>query len=162
MPLLFPQQLRALSVRAAEAAEGDDWYSYGIMNRALADFTNFISLLPETPILGYGLGRGGNAVARIGLSIPAPDEDDWSRNVVDLGSVLGCAFIIFRILFFIFLITGAIRTAGRRYETLPLLLMGFIGGVLLYGQIAGQGTVNGYGWMFAGFCMAASKPGSER
>jgi hypothetical protein len=162
MPLLFPQQLRALSVRAAEAAEGDDWYSYGIMNRALADFTNFISLLPEAPILGYGLGRGGNAVRRIGISIPAPAEDDWSRNVVDLGSVLGCAFIIFRILLFIFLITGAILTAGRRYEPLPLLLMGFIGGVLLYGQITGQGTVNGYGWMFAGFCMVACKPASER
>lgn len=157
MPLLFPQQLKALSVRAAEVADGDDWYSYGIMNRALGDFTQFISLLPETPVLGYGLGRAGNAVTRIGISIPAPAEDDWSRNVVDLGSLLGSAFIAFRVLLFGSLFTGAIVAVRRRYEPLPLLLMGFIGGVLLYGQITGQGTVNGYAWMFGGFCIVANE-----
>jgi hypothetical protein len=158
MPILFPHQLKALAVRAADAAEGDDWYSYGIMNRVLGDFTHFIGLLPDIPLLGYGLGRGGNAVTKIGITIPVAAEDDWSRNLVDLGSVLGCAFIAFRVLFVAFLLIGAIVAARRRYEPLPLLIIGFIGGVLLYGQITGQGTVNGYAWIFAGFCIVANKP----
>ncbi len=158
MPILFPEQLMALSVRAAGAAEGDDWYSYGIVNRAFGDFTHFVDLLPETPLLGYGLGRGGNAGTGIGISIPVAAEDDWSRNIVDLGSVLGCAFIAFRVLLVISLLASAVATARRKYEPLPLLIIGFIGGVLLYGQITGHGTVNGYAWMFVGFCIAANKP----
>lgn len=161
MPVLFPRQLNALSVRAAGAAEGDAWYSYGIMNRALRDFTRFSSLLPDAPLLGYGLGMGGNAATKIGIAISVSAEDDWSRHLVDLGSVLGCAFIGFRILLVISLIAGAIVAARRRNDPLPLLLFGFIGVVLLYGQITGQGTVNGYAWMFAGFCMAATSTAGD-
>ena len=156
IPVFFPRHLDALSVRAAAAAEGDAWYSYGILNRALGDFTRFIGLLPDTPLLGYGLGMGGNAVAKIGMATPVSAEDDWSRNLVDLGSVLGCVFIGFRVLLVIFLISGAMVAAKRRNDPLPLLLIGFFGVLLLYGQIAAQGTVNGYAWTFAGFCIAAS------
>lgn len=161
MPVFFPRQLDALSVRAAGAAEGDAWYSYGIMNRGLGDFTRFINLLPDTPLLGYGLGMGGNAVTKIGIAIPVSAEDDWSRNLVDLGSLVGFAFIGFRVLLVISLIIGAITAARRWNDPLPLLLMGFIGVVLLYGQITGQGTVNGYAWMFTGFAIAACNLAGE-
>jgi len=32
---------------------------------------------------------------------------------------------------------------------------------LLNGQITGQGTVNGYAWLFAGFCMATIRTGQD-
>ena len=155
-PVLFHSQLNALSVRAAGAAVGDTWYSYGLVNRAAGDFTHFIELIPDAPWLGYGLGTGGNGTTRMGISEPVSAEDDWSRNVVDLGPAFGGLFIGFRILLVASLIAGAVAAARRWGDLLPLLLLGFIGIVLLYGQITGQGSVNGYAWLFAGFCIAAS------
>jgi hypothetical protein len=160
-PLLFPRQLNALAVRAAGAAVGDDLYSYGLVNRAAADFTHFTELVPDAPWLGYGLGSGGNGTARMGLALPVSAEDDWSRNVVDLGPLLGCLFICFRIVLVASLAAGAVAAARRWGDLLPLLLLGFIGIVLLYGQITGQGSVNGYAWLFAGFCMAASSTAGD-
>ncbi|MBF6571130.1 MAG: hypothetical protein IVW54_19875 [Candidatus Binataceae bacterium] len=159
--VLFQSQLNALSVRAAGAAVGDTWYSYGLVNRAAGDFTHFIELIPDAPWLGYGLGIGGNGTTRMGVSEPVSAEDDWSRNIVDLGPALGGLFIGFRILLVASLIAGAVAAARRWGDLLPLLLLGFIGIVLLYGQITGQGSVNGYAWLFAGFCIAASSTAGD-
>ena len=155
-PVLFQGQLNALSVRAAGAAVGDDLYSYGLVNRAAGDFTHFTELIPDAPWLGYGLGIGGNGTTRLGVPETVSAEDDWSRNIVDLGPAFGGLFIGFRILLVASLIAGGVAAARRWGDLLPLLLLGFIGIVLLYGHITGQGSVNGYAWLFAGFCMAAS------
>jgi hypothetical protein len=159
-PLVFPDHLHALSIRAANAAEGDARYSYGIVDRALGDFTRFTDLVFDSPVLGYGLGFAGNASSRVGLALPFY-EDDWSRNIVDLGVVLGVIFIIFRVTLVLWLIAGAVASTRRWNDALPSLLVGFIGVILLNGQITGQGTVNGYAWLFAGFCMATIRTGEE-
>jgi hypothetical protein len=73
-----------------------------------------------------------------------------------LGPIIGILFILYRIAFVVALVIGA-GIASRRYrDALPGLLVGFVGITLLYGQISGQGSVNGYGWIFAGMCMAAN------
>jgi hypothetical protein len=41
---------------------------------------------------------------------------------------------------------------------LPLLLLAYVSVELLYGQITGHGTINGYAWLFMGFCLAAAAP----
>jgi hypothetical protein len=154
---LFNEQAEAIVTRTRGAAEGDSAYSMGLVNRALSDFVHFVEYIPETNILGSGLGIAGNAGEILGVSGRAGGaEDDWSRNIVDLGPIVGIVFILYRIAFVVALVIGA-GIASRRYrDPLPALLVGFVGIVLLYGQISGQGSVNGYGWIFAGMCMAAN------
>jgi hypothetical protein len=84
-------------------------------------------------------------------------EDDWSRNIVELGPILGLLYICLRIAIVAWLVKGAITATRRTNNPMPMLMIGFIGIILLYGQITGQGSVNGYGWIFAGFCMAANR-----
>jgi hypothetical protein len=89
----------------------------------------------------------------VGLALPFY-EDDWSRNIVDLGIVLGVIFIGFRVTLALWLIASAVASTRRSNDTLPLLLAGFISVIVLNGQITAQGTVNGYAWLFVGFCIA--------
>jgi hypothetical protein len=35
-------------------------------------------------------------------------------------------------------------------------MFAYIGVELLYGELTGHGSVNGYGWLFAGLCIAAA------
>lgn len=159
LPVFFPVQLEALWYRSVGAAASDPYpYSFGILVRTFNDFINFTHIFPDTPLTGFGMGMGTNAIARLGIiGIPRNIEDDWSRNIVDLGPILGFLFIAFRIAFVIWLAKGAVAATKRSNNPLPMLLFGFIGIILLYGQITGQGSINGYGWLFAGFCMAANQ-----
>jgi len=159
LPMLFYDALEAMLFRFRDVAASDPYaFSFGIISRALNDFTRFINILADTPILGFGLGIGGNATTRLGMTGTSFSvEDDWSRNIVDLGPFFGLLFIAFRIALVVWLAKEAVVATRRSNNPLPLLLFGFIGIILLYGQITGQGTINGYGWLFAGFCMAANQ-----
>lgn len=151
---LFQEQSRALVERSNGAAEGDSVYSYGLVNRALADFTRFIEYIPNTGYAGSGLGIAGNAGdILVGTNSV---EDDWSRNIVELGPIVGLMFIAYRIAFVLVLVFGAARACRLYNDQLPGLLVGFVGITLLYGQMTGQGSVNGYTWLFAGFSLAAN------
>ena len=164
LPVFFPVQMEALWFRSVSVATLDPYpYSFGIVARALNDFINFTHTFPDTPLTGLGMGMGTNASVRLGMiEIPMNIEDDWSRNIVDLGLILGLVFIAFRIAFVLWLARGAVMATRRSNNPLPMLLFGFIGIILLYGQITGQGTVNGYGWLFAGFSMAANRLDQSR
>jgi len=155
--LMFARQSSALLERSRDVAQEDSWYSFGLLNRALSDFTHFATFMSQVDVLGNGLGLGGNAANMEKLQGNLPEaEDDWSRNIVDLGPVLGLLYIIFRIAFVAWLVWGAARTSRLYDDPLPVLLISFIGITMLYGQITGQGTINCYAWLFAGFCMAAN------
>jgi len=155
--LMFVRQSSALIERSRGAAQEDSWYSFGLLNRALSDFSHFVVFMPQVGLLGNGLGLGGNAanIEKFQGTLPEA-EDDWSRNIVDLGPVLGLFYIIFRIAFVAWLVWGAARASRLYDDPLPVLLISFIGIIMLYGQITGQGSINCYTWLFAGFCMAAN------
>jgi hypothetical protein len=158
IPTFFPTILDAFVERWVGAYEYESQkFQYGIIGRAIADFTQFIDLMPDTPILGYGIGLAGNAAESLGMKLTVSSEDDWSRNIVELGPVLGFFFICYRIAIVVVLFKGAIASTRRSHNLLPLLLFSFIGITFLYGQITGHGSVNGYGWLFVGFCMAANQ-----
>jgi hypothetical protein len=101
---------------------------------------------------------GGNAAILAaanagGAGLQYSAETDWARHIVDLGPVLGLAFMVFRI--------GLVIAVTRRVlvsrSVLATLLLGYLGYELLTGQITGQGTINGYAWLFTGFTLAAAK-----
>jgi hypothetical protein len=123
---------------------------------------DFTRLLGQTPLLGYGLGIGGNASTTLGVKLEGENpvnlaETDWARHIVDLGPVFGIVFIALRVVLTIWLGMLALRAVRRGADPLPWVLYGYAGYTLLLGQITGQGAINGFAWLFAGFCIAAAQ-----
>ena len=142
---------------AAYASESR-YFAGGIIGRALYGFVDFARLMFESPILGYGLGSGGNASTILGGSIRglAPNElaeTDWSRHILDLGPVFGVAFIAYRVM----LVAWLTRQVLRSKAIVAYALYAVVVHEILLGQITGNGVVNGFAWLFLGLCLAAAK-----
>lgn len=161
-PILFPEGFKTFVDRWNHAAIVEHRYfaTLGIFGRALYGFIDFFTLMGDTPLVGYGLGLAGNARLVLGIQIEGFTgwaETDWARQIVDLGPVMGVLFILYRIAFTIWLGLRCLNGARQLRDPLPLLLFAFVGIDLLYGLVTGHGTVNGYVWIFTGFCLAASR-----
>jgi hypothetical protein len=158
-PILFPEGFAAFMGRWNQAAADETrYFSLGIFGRALYGFVDFFSLVGDAPLAGWGLGLAGNARITLGIQIEGFTgwaETDWARHIVDLGPVVGILFILYRIAFVGWLGLHCLRGARRLQDALPVLLFAYVGMQMLYGQISGHGTINGYAWLFTGFCLAA-------
>jgi len=164
-PIVFPDGYSTFTNRwnMAAAAESQN-FSLGIFGRALYGFIDFFYLMGNAPLAGYGLGLAGNASLTLGVTIPGFigwAESDWARHIVDLGPIAGVAFIIYRIALVAWLGATCFASVRKTGSPLPLLLFAYVGVELLYGELTGHGTVNGYGWLFAGFCVAACRAPAE-
>jgi hypothetical protein len=160
-PIVFPEGYATFTNRwnMAYASESQQ-FSGGVFGRALYGLVDFLGLMGDAPLFGYGLGLAGNASLTLGASIPGFTgwaETDWARHIVDLGPLFGVAYILFRITFVGWLAINCLSSARRTGSPLPLLLFAFAGNELLAGQLTGNGTINGYGWLFTGFCLASCK-----
>lgn len=168
-PILFPTSFDVFTTRwTTAAAHEDQIFQFGFAGRALSGLYDFVYYLPDTPPLGYLLGLGGNAANQLAwVQMPAAAaawqgyggwaEGGWARHIIELGPILGLCFIIFRGTLTVWLGTIAARATRRSGNVLPLVLFGFVGVSLLIGQITGQTTINGFTWMFFGFCLATSR-----
>jgi hypothetical protein len=169
MPLLtilaystaLPDYREAMTGRFAESwALENELYSGSTVGRAVSSFYSFVDMIPVTPTFGFGLGEFGNANFSNAVSLVpfgAQAEDDWGRNVSELGPILGMLFIGWRVLLVLWLGRRAYVGCVRNQDALPLLLFGFVGITLLFGQITAHGSVNGYAWLFAGFLIASTR-----
>lgn len=151
---LFSTAFEIMAARqaAAQANEGSTFA------RAVAILTSLFETLPRSTLLGYGLGLGSNAgiILATGLRKLHLAENELPRIVEESG-LLGVAYVIFRFWLFFWILWGAITTTRRINNPLPLLLFSFTGVLILVGQLTLQGTINGYGWLFTGFSMAAMR-----
>jgi len=50
-----------------------------------------------------------------------------------------------------------VRATRRSGDPLPMMLFAYAGYVILIGQITGNGSINFYGWLFTGVCLAACR-----
>jgi len=161
-PIVFQEGFEAFSQRWETAAKTENKiFQGGVYGRALYGFVDFMRLFGETPVLGYGVGLGGNASTTLGVDINGVDplalaETDWARHILELGSIFGSAYIVLRIVLAAWLGVLVLRATRRGSGALPLLLYAYVSYLLLLGQITGQGAVNGYAWLFMGFCIAAA------
>lgn len=162
-PILFPESFAVFSQRitSAQIAETSGGGG-GFLGRAFEGFTGFFGLLGTTPVLGYGLGLGGNASTILQVKIDgmvalAFAEGDWSRHIVDLGPVFGVGFIIFRLIFSAWLTLRVVRHSRLHGNPMPMCLYASVIVSMVYGQITGHGTVNVFTWYFVGVCLAASR-----
>jgi hypothetical protein len=165
-PVLFPEGFSTIVTRWTAANQVE---AGGTSGRALANYLDFLPYVGRVPLIGYGLGLGGNAAILLdaanvsqsadpyGGSRILTAETDWARHLLDLGSVLGLLFIAYRVVFTGYLGMVAARATWRSGNALPVLLFGYVGIVLLQEQITGNGVVNGFVWIYVGLCMAASR-----
>jgi hypothetical protein len=154
---LFNEQATAMVERFQGVSDEDPTHTGGLGFRVVSDFYHFVDFIPIAGLAGNGLGAAGNAGDTLNLNAHIKEaEDDWSRNIMDLGPIFGTLFIVYRTILVVVLVIGAAGASRRYNDMLPALLISFIGITLLYGQITSQGSINGYGWLFAGFCMAAN------
>lgn len=162
-PLLLGDALQTFITRwnSAYAVESAN-FSWGVFGRALYGFVDFLHLFDDTPLAGYGLGLAGNAGTTLGATVGGKvplsvAENDWARHIVDIGPVLGALFIAYRISITAWIGTRAFAAARSGGSPVAWLFFAFAGIDLLYGQITAHGSVNGYIWIFAGLCLAASR-----
>jgi hypothetical protein len=166
-PIVFPDALQTMLERVVAANASESRNSpLGFLGRVLADYIGFIYQLGDTPVLGWGLGLGGNGRTFLGDTSALPleriyAESEWTRHIVDLGMV-GVLLILYRIAAFLALLSASLRATRVSQSPFPLLLFGYAGYLLLGGQVTGQGTVGGFAWLFIGLCMAACRTSLER
>jgi hypothetical protein len=162
-PMLFPEAIQAFIDRWQHASEFEGArIEGGVWGRALMPLFDFIRLVGEVPFFGYGLGYGGNASILMratidGVVVGILAEVDFSRHMVDLGPLVGGAYIVFRLAVAVWAgrrVLAATRHAG---DPLPMMLFGYAGFTIVLAQIAGHGSINVYGWLFIGLCVAAAR-----
>lgn len=161
-PIVFPVGFAAFVTRWSHAATYEQGFEGGVLGRALYGFVDFFRLVEMVPALGYGLGYGGNASILMRATVDGVmpgtlAETDFARHMVDLGPAFGLGYIVFRLALAIWLGRLVLRATRRVPDPLPMLLFGYAGYVLLLGQISGHGSINVYGWLFTGLCIAATR-----
>ncbi len=155
-PIVLPEGYATITTRWNQASAQE----HGVSSRVFGELEEFTWLLGQAPLAGYGLGLGGNAATMLKASNTATvpySETDWAHHIVDLGPILGILFIAYRTAFTLWLAGAAVVATRRIANPLPVLLFGYVGVVLMQGQIAGNGVENGFCWLFVGFCMAACR-----
>lgn len=162
-PVVLPEAFSTFMSRWNDAAAHEATQSQlGWAFRMVHGFYDFTRLMGDMPLSGYGVGMAGNGASVAGVTLNGTNilriaEEDWSRHVVELGPVLALVFIAYRVVFTLWLGAGAWRAMLRSGDPLPLMLFVYAAVPLIHGQITGHGLVNGFGWLFVGVCMAATR-----
>jgi hypothetical protein len=152
--------------------ENEAFGGVGILGRIGYELIHFLLVLDDVPAQGYLIGIAGNAttnlewvshpeLVRLWTGPQGWAEDGLTRNIVELGLILGPLFIAYRFALLAWIILYAVKAVRATGQTLPLALAGFSVPLLAYMQMTGHGTLTGYTWVFVGFCIAASRVGGS-
>ena len=163
-PIVFPEGFATFMSRwnAAAGVEGGD---SGILVRSVLGMVDFVRLIGDVPVLGYGIGYGGNASIILNAEVDGIKpgwlvEADLSRQMVDLGPIFGLGYIAFRMALVVWLGITVLKATRRSADPLPVMLYAFAGVTIFAGQITGNGSINAYAWLFTGLCLAAARVAS--
>lgn len=142
---------------AADASAGAAWAS--VMDRTVNGFTNPYYFMKAAPFLGHGIGTGSNVGARltsgeVGFLLA---EEEWGKVLLELGPVLGAAFILLRLVLTGWLGWRAWRALRENRNALPLLIFSATALTVLQGQWAPP-TVLGFAVIGAGLLLGALNP----
>ncbi|MDB6041043.1 MAG: hypothetical protein JWM99_4884 [Verrucomicrobiales bacterium] len=151
---IFKEGTEVLSARF-EAGSGSEKAVGGITGRFLDSLLDPLRSLTEVPLFGSGLGLGTNVGATItqGQMGFLLSEGEWGRMILEMGPILGLAFIIYRVSLMIALGGRSLR-CSRVGNLLPVLLWAACATSIVSGQI-GQPTNLGFLVLIAGLTMSA-------
>jgi hypothetical protein len=161
-PIVYPEGFAAFVNRWNTAATVESGFEGGVFGRALYGFVDFLRLLDTVPLLGYGLGFGSNASIQMRASIDGVvpgvlAETDFARHMVDIGPLLGLLYMALRFSLVAWLAKEVFAATRRAADPMPMMLFAFVGYTMVLGQISGHGSINVYGWLFTGLCIAACR-----
>jgi hypothetical protein len=152
--------LEAFQARWNEAiiAGGGD-FETNVTDRMVAEFTQPFASAAEAPWTGHGIGLGTVAGARLatGKHEFLLAETEWTRIVLELGPLLGFAFIGWRVWLALLMVVRSWRAFLADGDGLAWLLAGAAFFPVFSGQW-GPSTHLGFAVFGAGLCLAASKP----
>lgn len=139
-----------------EAATGGD-FSTNVVGRILGEFTEPFALAADMPLAGHGIGLGTVAGARLmtGERSFLLAESEWARIIMELGPILGFAFIGWRGWLAVKLLATGWRDLLRNGEPLAWLVCGAAFAPVLHGQW-GPATQLGFAVFGAGLALAAA------
>lgn len=153
---VFREGLNVLTTRFSDVAESEEQsIVVGLISRVFAGFSESADAFLIAPFLGWGLGVGTNAGAKIvtGQTAFLLAEGEWARLIYESGPILGLAFVLWR--------CGVVIRVGllclqsvRRGNLLPLLLFSSSGLPLMNGQF-GPPTILGFAVFTTGLALAA-------
>ena len=123
--------------------------------RFLSGFLDPFDNVGDVPMLGYGLGMGTNAGAKLltGRVTFLLAEGEWARLIMESGPLVGFAIILFRSCLMFYLGYKALLRA--RTDCLALFLFGAMALAILNGQF-GQPTIQGFATIGATLCLCAA------
>ena len=153
---IFKEGLSVLSTRFTEGAEATEQsVTRGLVTRVIGDYEEAFYILTKAPFLGYGLGIGTNAGAKFltGRSGFLLTEGEWSRLFLEMGPILGVAYVALRCGLVLWIGWLCLRSV-RLGNVLPLLLFSSAFLPMLSGQF-GQPTILGFAVFAAGLTLAA-------
>lgn len=145
---------------AAVGSDGDAWGS--LVGRVVGGFTQPFKAAARAPFFGHGIGVGSNVGARllsgrVGFLLA---EDEWSKTFMELGAVLGGAFIFFRLYLTVYLLMRSLRALFVERDNLPILLWSACAFPIALAQWAPP-TLLGFSVVGGGLILAALNPDPE-
>jgi hypothetical protein len=147
---------------SAETAGGGN-FNTNVVGRILGEYALPFDLAVKTPLGGYGIGLGTVAGARLatGKATFLLAESELGRLVLELGPIIGFAFIIWRAWLALSLLTRSWRDYVMNGSELAWLLAGAAYFPVLNGQW-GPATQLGFAVFGAGLTLAAlNEPASD-
>ena len=136
-------------------AESNEVEGGGLIGRFLHESFGVLPDIGRIPLLGFGLGVGTNVGSQLlnGEVTYLLSEGEWGRDLLEMGPLLGLAFVGFRVALVIWLAKISTQRA-KRGKLLSLLLFCAVAVDVFNGQI-GQPTTLGFTMLGAGLCLAA-------
>lgn len=157
MTSFFREAVMVFMTRWENASGGDAAGS--LTARILSGFTEPFGFISEAGLFGKGLGMGtaaGSAMMTGSVSFLLA-ENEWSRVILESGSLLGFSFLAYRAWISGFMAVRAATSAFKEQNLLPWLLVWDACGCLFEEQIS-QPTMLGFMVLFCGLCLASMPP----
>jgi hypothetical protein len=142
---------------AAVSSDGDAWGS--LTGRVIGGFIEPFKAAARAPLFGYGIGVGSNVGARllsgrVGFLLA---EDEWSKTFMELGALLGGAFIFFRVFLTLYLLMKSLHALFTDRDNLPILIWSAVAFPLALAQWAPP-TLLGFSVVGSGLLLASLNP----
>ena len=153
---IFKEGMSVIATRFTEVAEASEQTVAGsVVSRLWSSFSEGFYVLTKAPLLGYGLGIGTNAGAKLltGHALFLLTEDEWSRVFLESGPILGVVYILWRCILAVRIGWLCLRSVLLG-NLLPILLFSSAFLPMISGQF-GQPTILGFVVFVTGLALAA-------
>lgn len=153
---VFSDATGTLVERFSQASTAEGSTENSILLRIVHPITGTIEeSIGRSNWLGVGVGKGANAVSTLltGTQVFTTGEDEFSRVINEFGAPAGLAFMLFRGLLAVMILSKALARV-REHQPLPWLLVPLMFWTLVFGVLK-QPTEQGFMVMSVAFSLAA-------